>query len=126
MSGLGARGRMGKGEVEQLSPGQEEEKPEQEGDWQRFSSSSSSSKLLQFFVLTKFHFDKTISLAWLLTLSMLLMFFMSHLWKLHNGIIFVILEQECWDLVLLISSCFHSKILKKNPKVQSPTERPFR
>ena len=45
-----------------------------------------------------------------------------HLWKLCDGIIYVILELHFWDLVycLLISFCFGSKILKKIGPPQPP------
>merc|ERR1711947_67464 len=44
------------------------------------------------------------------------------LWKLCNGITFVILELHFWDLVhcLLISFCFGSEILKKNRTTPTP------
>jgi len=45
-----------------------------------------------------------------------------HLWKLCDGITFVILELHFWDLVhcLLISFCFGSEILKKIGPPQPP------
>ena len=72
-----------------------------------------------FFVLAKFHFDKTIRLAGLVSL---LMFGIPHLWKLCDGITFVVLELHFWDLVhcFLISFCFGSEILKNIGPPQPP------
>ena len=48
-----------------------------------------------------------------------------HLWKLCDGITFVILELHFWDLVhcLLISFCFGSEILKKIGPPQPPQKK---
>merc|ERR1712208_49002 len=77
-----------------------------------------------FFVSTKFHFDETISLAGLVSLSLFVRssFVVPHLWKLCDGITSVILELHFWDLVhcLLISFCFGSEILKKNRTTPTP------
>ena len=81
------------------------------------------------FVSTKFHFDETISLAGLMSfVRRRRSFVVPHLWKLCDGITFVILELHFWDLVhcLLISFCFGSEILKKigPPQPQKKTKKP--
>merc|ERR1712208_227801 len=54
--------------------------------------------------------------------------FVPHLWKLCDGITFVVLELHFWDLVhcLLISFCFGSEISKKigPPQPQKETKKP--
>merc|ERR1711947_3255 len=80
--------------------------------------------IIRIFVSTKFHFDETISLAGLVSLSLFVRssFVVPHLWKLCDGITSVILELPFWDLVhcLLISFCFGSEILKKIGPPQPP------
>ena len=68
-----------------------------------------------FFVSTKFHFDETISLAGLVSLSFVRSFDVPHLWKLCDFVTFVMLELHFWNLVqrLLISFCMGSEILVK-------------